>query len=155
MAENSEWRYVKSLTDPGLIEAYEKHIRYRFPDEFKAFAAANNGGRPPKKKDLFYSFCAGRKCVRVFKALFSFNRDDPGSIWKIEGWQREWGRKEGELDRYIAFANDPGGNMICFDKNDSKIVYINLEYCDEGESEMRETVADSFTELIGGLFSEE
>ena len=50
-----------------------------------------------------------------------------------------------ELDNYVVFANEPFGNIICFDKTNDHIVFI------DHETLSIEYVADSFSEFIAGL----
>ncbi len=152
MSENNEWFLGDTLKDPGLIAEFEQHVGYRLPEDFKMFVVEHNGCYA--ENELFYSYCRGKKIERVFNHLFSFNKDDIESIWMYHGlgWQRAWD-KAGGLDKYIAFANDPSGNMICFDKTDSKVVFINHE--EKSASKMLEKVSNSFTEFVEGMFATE
>ena len=49
------------------------------------------------------------------------------------------------MENYIAFAADPFGNLICFDKADDSIVFI------DRETLSIESVSASFTELVDSL----
>lgn len=53
--------------------------------------------------------------------------------------------ENGELDNYIVFACDPFGNIICFDKTNDHIVFI------DHETLSMEPVADSFSKFIASL----
>ena len=52
---------------------------------------------------------------------------------------------DGQMENYIAFAADPFGNLICFDKADDSIVFI------DHETLSIESVSASFTELVDSL----
>lgn len=51
----------------------------------------------------------------------------------------------GEMTNYIAFAKNQFGNLICFDKANDKIVFIDHETLN------LENVSDGFTEFIDSL----
>ena len=77
---------------------------------------------------------------RALKSFLSFNKNDRETVWKIYEWNKQ------ELaDRYVAFAVDNFGNLICFDANNDNIVFLNHE--DLGV----EKVADDFMEFINKL----
>ena len=50
-----------------------------------------------------------------------------------------------KMGTMAAFAGDPFGNLICFDKTNDHIVFI------DHETLSIEPVADSFSEFIAGL----
>ncbi len=49
------------------------------------------------------------------------------------------------MENYIAFAADPFGNLICFDKSNDTIVFI------DHETLRIESASASFTEFIDSL----
>ncbi len=143
------WRFVEPLKSEKLISDYEKKIGYTFPEDFKACVRQNNNGYPENK--VFYSLKGNRKRKRVFNLLFSFNKDDTPSIWNYNDWQgrfRDWFHySNGEVENYVAFAGDPFGNLICFDRRTNEIVFIDHEQLGTGA----ERIANTFTELLDHL----
>ena len=140
-----EWLYISPLKSSDAIFEYESLVNYSFPDDFKECVNVNNGAYP--KFEVFISTFGKRRRKRVFNNLFSFNKDDPSTIWKYNDWNgrsRDW-NMNGEMTNYIAFAKDPFGNLICFDKTDDKIVFVDHETLNV------EFVAKSFTEFIESL----
>lgn len=140
-----EWRFVHNLQSEDLITDYEKTVKYCFPDDFKNCIKIYNGAYPILK--VFTSFKGKRKRKRVFNHLFSFNKEDVSKIWSYNDWNggfHDW-NEDGKMENYVAFAGDPFGNLICFDKTNDKIVFIDHETLDI------ESVADSFTELVNSL----
>ena len=131
-----DWKYVKALKSDSLIEEYEKMTGYKFPESFCECVRKNNGGRPSKKV-----FDTDRTKERVLKSFLSFNKEDRETVWKISEWNSvELG------DKYVAFAIDNFGNLICFEKASGKVVFIELETLNV------EVIADEFGGFIGRLY---
>lgn len=77
----------------------------------------------------------------MIKSLLSFNHNDTETIWKITEWNHE------ELQgHYIPIATDPSGCLICFDKNDGSVNWINLE------NMKAERIANSFEAFLLALY---
>lgn len=131
-----EWKYVKTLSSADNINEFECLVKYAFPDDFRNCILSNNGGRPGKRV-----FDTNRNKERVLKSFLSFNKEDRETVWKIQDWNKE------ELsDRYIPFAIDNFGNLICFDAENDKVVFLELEYVTV------EQIADNFTEFMSKLY---
>ena len=140
-----EWEYVRPLQAETLVDDYEKTIKYEFPEEFILCAKHNNNGYP--KLSSFISWKGRRKRKRVFDHLFSFNTEDRTTIWNYNDWNgrfHDW-NENGEMNDYVAFAGDPFGNLICFDKTNDHIVFIDHETLEI------EDVADNFSDFINNL----
>lgn len=140
-----KWEFVKPLESDKLIEEYEAQIGYVFPEDFNECVKQYNGAYP--EREIFRSKNGKRVRKRVFNNLCSFKKEDPLNIWKYNnwnGWMRDW-NQNGEMEKYIAFAKDPFGNLICFDKTNDMIVFVDHETLNI------EFVANSFTELIESL----
>lgn len=140
-----EWLFIKPLNSEELISEYEEKVCYRFPKDFKDCVKQNNSANPGL--EVFISWYGKRKKKRVLNNLFSFNKEDRSTIWHYNDWngkQREW-NEDGRMVKYVAFAKDPFGNLICFDKTNDSIVWIDHETLNI------EFVADSFTEFINSL----
>ena len=131
-----EWKYIKKLATNSLIEDFECLAKYVFSEDFKKCVIENNGGRPNKK-----AFDTSKTKEREIKSLLSFNKEDKETVWKIFDWNKEELR-----DRYIPFAIDNYGNIICFDANNDHVVFVNHENLDVEE------VANSFSEFISVLY---
>ena len=130
-----EWKYVKPLSSEDNINEFECLVKYAFPEDFREYIKKYNGGRPEKK-----IFETDNSQERALKSFLSFNKNDRETVWKIYEWNKQ------ELaDRYVAFAVDNFGNLICFDANNDNIVFLNHE--DLGV----EKVADDFMEFINKL----
>ena len=139
------WRWVKPLESEDLIKEYEENIGYTFPNEYKEVVKNYNGARPEFKE--FKSKQGRRKKARVFEFLFSFNKYDKWSIWGLNNWKgdmRDW-NIDSKIENMVGFAGDPFGNLICFDKTNGHIVFVDHETLNI------EPVADSFTEFINSL----
>ena len=140
-----KWNRPKLLESADLIEEYESKVGYIFPDDFKAVIKENNGARPELKQ--FKSKLGRRKNTRVFDHLLSFNKNDSWSIWDCNDWNgdmRDW-NENGKMENFVAFAGDPFGDLICFDKTNDHIVFI------DHETLSIEPVADSFSDFIASL----
>ncbi|MBQ5311655.1 MAG: SMI1/KNR4 family protein [Oscillospiraceae bacterium] len=140
-----EWEYVRPLQAETLVDDYEKTIKYEFPEEFVLCVKHNNNGYP--KLSSFISWKGKRKRKRVFDHLFSFNTEDRTTIWNYNDWNgrfHDW-NENGEMNDYVAFAGDPFGNLICFDKTNDHIVFIDHETLEI------EDVADNFSDFINNL----
>ncbi len=131
-----EWKYVKELKSVDLIDDYECVVKYVFCDSFRKCVIAHNGGRPSKRV-----FDTDKAKERELKSFLSFNREDRETVWKIFEWSKE------ELaNQYIPFGIDNFGNLICFEANNDKIVFVNHE------DMSIETIADSFDSFMSCLY---
>ena len=132
-----QWKYVKPLLSSESISDFETVVKYKFPDDFKKCVLENNGGRPDSR-----TFDTDRTKERELKSFLSFNKDDIESIWKISEWNKS------ELsDKYVAFAIDNFGNLICFDIKNNNIIFLDHETLNT------EKISDDFTGFLNGLYS--
>ena len=112
-----EWKYVKPLVSMDSIDKFEELVNYHFPEEFKKCVMEYNGGRPIKR-----AFDTDKTSERELKSFLSFNKSDKETVWKLyECLEKEIS------DKYVTFAIDNFGNMICFNKMDNSINFINHE----------------------------
>jgi len=131
-----DWKYIKTLKSVDLIDDYECLVKYVFGDSFRKCIIKNNGGRPSKK-----AFDTDKTKERELKSFLSFNHEDKETVWKIYEWNKS------ELtDKYIPFGIDNYGNLICFDANNDKIVFLNHENMSV------EIITDNFDAFINGLY---
>ena len=130
------WEYVKTLKSANLIDEFESLVGYEFPGDFKECVMQYNGGYPERE-----AFDTDTTKERVFNHLLSFNKEDISTIWKTNE-----GHIEGLPDKYVVFADDPFGNLICFDKDNDNVIFWNHE------DESVEHIANTFTELLDKLY---
>ena len=131
-----DWKYVKKLKSEDLINEFECLVKYAFCDSFRQCVIVNNGGRPSQK-----AFDTDKTKERELKSFLSFNKEDRETVWKIFEWNKE------ELtDKYVPFSIDNFGNLICFDANNDKIVFVNHENLSV------EIIADNFDGFMDGLY---
>lgn len=131
-----EWKYIKKLKSIDLIDDFECLVKYVFCDEFRKCVIANNGGRPSKR-----TFDTDKVKERELKSFLSFNKEDRETVWKIFDWNKE------ELaNKYVPFGIDNFGNLICFDANNDKIVFVNHEDMSV------EAIAENFDGFMSGLY---
>lgn len=130
------WKYIKMLKSGDTIKEFEKKYKFEFPESFREIVEKYNGARP--EKDIYDT---DKSKERTIKSLLSFNKEDRETIWKINAYNaKELG------DRYIAFAIDHFGNLICFSKSNHFIVFINVDNLEI------ETIASDFSEFLGKLY---
>lgn len=130
------WKYAKALNSVDLINDFEKLVGYKFPKEFRDLVLQFNGGRPERKR-----FDTNVSIGRELKSFLSFNTGDRETVWKIKDWNKD------ELsNKYLAFAIDNFGNLICFDKNNNNVVLLNHEDLSV------EHIANTFSEFIETLY---
>lgn len=131
-----KWKRTKPLHSEDLIEDFEKEIEFSFPRSFRKIILKNNGGRPAR-----FRFSTNKAVGRCIERFLSFYKEDLRSIWNILMTKnKDFERK------YIPFAIDNFGNLICFDKHSRKIVFIFLETMEE------EYVADNFDDFLKKLY---
>ena len=136
------WRSVKPLVSDNIIDEFEETINYRFPDSFREFVKINNGGQPSHKM-----FNTKTVKERVFNNLLSFNKEDLNNVWRTNDWNGEmadWNNDK-RMEKYVTCAQDAFGNLICFDKTNDKIVFIDHEDLNI------EPVSNSFERFIKSL----
>ncbi len=137
------WRWAEPLESEDLIKEFEIKENYNFPKEYIDIIKNFNAGYPEFEE--FISWQGERKIERVFSSLLSLNKGSKINMWHFnDSLHRIWAENR-EFDNYIVFASDPFGNIICFDKTNDHIVFI------DHETLSIEPVADSFSEFIAGL----
>ena len=131
------WKYIKPLKSERNIKEFEEKYRFEFPDSFKETIKKCNGARP--EKDIYDT---DKTKERTIKSLLSFNKEDKETIWKINEWNTE------ELgDKYVAFAIDQFGNLICFSRSDKSVVFINTDF------PKIESVSSNFSDFLDKLYT--
>lgn len=130
------YKYVKPVKSAKLLDDYENLTGYELPKNYRNFVIEFNGGRPERKG---FSTSAGES--RELKSFLSFNPDDKETVWQA------YERLKNEFNgRYLAFAIDNFGNLICFDINENSVIFLNHENLSV------EYVTDSFTSFLNMLY---
>lgn len=131
-----KWKYVKPLKSVKNIDDFECLVKYAFPNDFRKCVIENNGGRPE-----FRCFNTDKANERVLKSFLSFNKDDKETVWKMYEWSKD------ELaNRFVPFAIDNFGNLICFDADNDHIVFLNHETL------VIENIKDTFDDFMNSLY---
>ena len=129
-----KWKYVKKLEDINELKNFEFENGCQIPSYLRKCIINYNGGRPERKV-----FDTAVSKGRMIKKLLSLNYGDVENIWDAYKCMQQEDRD------LIPFANDPGGNFICFNK-DSGEIYLWLH-----ETDTVEYVAESFEDFLGKL----
>lgn len=130
------WKYVKPLKSIKNIDDFECLVKYVFPEEFRKCVIENNGGHPE-----LCCFNTDKAKERALKSFLSFNKNDRETVWNLYEWSKD------ELaDKYVPFAIDNFGNLICFNVDNDHIVFINHE------SLSIEFINSTFAEFVNSLY---
>lgn len=146
MIEDIHWVSTHGKVQKEIIEHIEKRLGIPFPEDYKECARINHGGTPvPDTFDL-EEYGEG-----VVNRLLSFNEDSP--IYILNTWEslKTVHKQPKEI---IPFANDPFGNIYCFDyrESESNPVIVFYDHETDPDDDMALTyVCDTFTELIESL----
>ena len=115
------------------IEAIEKELNYKFPNDYKEYMDNNN---PLKFGNKIVEFCNNEK---VFGCLLSF---DPNSVYFILKWQKYLYECESKL---IAIGEFAFGDILCFDRQTNNLV---IYFHETGETGI---LAVDFTNFLSNL----
>lgn len=156
------WSYIIREPDLKVIKSVEQLLAVKFPDDYIQCILNNHGGQPEPSRFNF-----GDKDATSFGELLTFDTAHRNYILKIFN-----SIKEMLPDGVIPFANDPGGNYICFDYNEKGnnpvIVFLDHELSFTEDDLTEEELADkplneyqrlaityvcnNFTELLSMLY---
>lgn len=132
----TEWKYVKPLTSEEKIKEFEDTVKFNLPEDFKKCVVQNNGGRPNLR-----TFDTDKEKERSFKSIFSFNTEDRETVWKtLDACEEELS------DKYVAFGIDNFGNLICFDRKNSNVIFLDVETLNT------EYIAPTFSDFLDKLY---
>lgn len=147
---NINWRKVRVKASVDNIKIVENKLGIILPTDFKVCVLENNGGRPSP-----YVFDIENRKGNVFATLLDLSLSKETNMVTM---------REYVLDRLVdniyPFADDPGGNLICFDYrggNDRppKIVYWDHEIAYEDPEGALFYICDTFTQLLDMLYDQE
>lgn len=133
-----EWKYVKPLSDVTLPDQLAQETGCPLSPAFRQWAKEHNGGRPSLR---LFDTDQGRG--RVIKSFLSLNREDRETVWKMLDWA-----KEDLAGRYVPFAIDPAGNLVCLEKATGAVAFL------DHETGAVERAAGSFEAFLRGLYGE-
>ncbi|EOL45079.1 MULTISPECIES: SMI1/KNR4 family protein [Enterococcus] len=126
-----------------IVDA-EKQLNVKFPQDYIEVVSENDGGYPHPNKFKF------NDKEEVFNNLISFKEDDYSNIFEV---------LEDVFDRIvkgvIPIAEDPFGNLICFDFRDKKVpnvIFWNHEVADKDSEKSILFICETFTELLNMLY---
>lgn len=145
-----EWRWALPPAGREDVAALERELGVRLPEDYVAVALRHHGGRPTRHLLDF-----GGEREKVFLSLHGLRADpdNPGrSVLESHRNLRQYGGDE----RIVPFADDPAGNLYCFDYRGGEppsIVYWDHELAAEDPESALTAVAGSFTELLDRLYS--
>lgn len=116
------WRFSKGvISEPDILKV-EITFQIGLPDMYKEIVREHNGGRPLPNR-----FDTERSEKRMIKSFLPVD-ERPGNILEVYEWI-----KDRIPPLVIPFANDPGGNYLCFDYRKSfdtpEIVFWDHETC--------------------------
>ena len=132
------WSFIEPLQNQNLITEFENFVGYKFCESFKTCVINFNGGLP--EKEAFYVDEREPFNEKVIKTFLSFNKDSKESIWRAT----EWDNPE-QSKIYVPFAIDNFGNLICFNKQNNSVVFIDLD------RDKVYTVANNFDSFMESL----
>jgi cell wall assembly regulator SMI1 len=157
-----KWKYLERPVSEQEIRKVEEELNVTFPADYKQCVQVNHGASP----EQFVLDVEGIE--RAFGSLLMVNTPESASdiVRTYESY------KDTLPKDIIPFADDPGGNLVCFDYKDHKgnpiiVFWEHEEACEkeilmeeenlteeEAEQVARENifyVADTFTELLQKL----
>ncbi|MDZ5783371.1 SMI1/KNR4 family protein [Marinococcus luteus] len=135
-----EWKYCKKqITENDLYEL-ESLFKIELPREYKKILRECNGGRP--RFNVYDSLTEKERMVKGLLPIGEEYNNNPLQVKDL--------LEKKSLERLVPFAEDPGGNYLCFK-------YINTAAAPkvvlwEHETNNTEEVADSFEEFLGKLY---
>lgn len=138
------WKNSNGKLTVEDIDQVEKQLNIKFPQDYIEIVSNNDGGYPyPNKFKL-------NDNEEVFNNLISFKEDDYSNIFEVLE------DISGSIIKgVIPIAEDPFGNLICFDFRDKlepNIVFWNHEVAEEDVEKSISFVCKTFTVLLSSLY---
>lgn len=130
------------------IEETGKALKIEFQEDFKKFYLKQNGGSPIQDK---YYVADYDTFITIDSFLPIKYKAEDSDLWTLEQSFEHLQSKGALPEGLVPFANDMGGNKICFDA-DGKIyiVYMDLGNPIENPKAVR-YLAASFSEFVNNL----
>ncbi|MBW9154791.1 SMI1/KNR4 family protein [Clostridium estertheticum] len=143
MSNNVSWICENDSVEIIAISKGGDMFGIEFPRDYVECIMKNDGGYPrPNRFNL-----NGNE--EVFNNLLSFDEEDSSNI--MEAYNDV---KDRLIRKVIPFAEDPFGNLICFDYRDSEqpiIVFWEHEKAFNDKESAMSYLCDSFTDLLSML----
>ncbi|WP_040214614.1 SMI1/KNR4 family protein [Clostridium polynesiense] len=140
MSNNIRWICENDDIEMSTISNVENTFGVKFPKDYVEIIMKNDGGYPkPNRFNLNGS-------EEVFNNLLSFDEEDSSNM--IDTYNDV---KDRLVEKVIPFAEDPFGNLICFDyrtNNQPRIVFWEHEKAFNNKESATSYLCDSFTELL-------
>jgi len=136
---NVEWRFSDNKVDKDILRKFESQNKFEFPQAYVDLVLKSNGATPSKKK-----FYTQDKTEHIFNYLLDWSDKQKGNILSTYHSFSEEHEKS-----IVPFANDPFGNLICFNFL-SKAKAPSVVYWDH-ELDIFHMVRDSFNDFINTL----
>jgi hypothetical protein len=142
LTENIEWLFCHEQVDDKVIDGIESQLNVKFPEDYIDCAKINHGGNPSLQ---VYDFPEHYEAV--FNSLLSLSPDESSYIVDVYN-----NVKKRLVDNIIPFADDPFGNLICFDYRNGtdnvSIVFWDHELSYEDSQKALTPICATFTSLL-------
>lgn len=142
MRNDLEWRRCRNISI-SMVEDVELEFRISFPEDFKRFIISHSGGCP-----LPHTYDFGEHYEAVLHNFLNFNKDERYNVLKTYKLIADR-----LLDKVYPFAEDPFGNLICYDFRENhenpKIVFWDHE---EDNKDNFKFICNSIDELLAKLY---
>ncbi len=144
------WDCIEKLEDEALLGEFEQLIGWKLPESYKEFVKQNNSCKP--YEPTFFETVDGERFELC--NFYDFNKGSVISVWDFYDFpeeDRKWFKEQygGELNDYIAFADDPAGNSICFNKQNGEVTFY------DRENDKMSVIAENFDAFLNALFVSE
>lgn len=144
MLENIIWKESNGKVSEQEIKSVEMKLKIKFPKNYVDIVSQNDGGYP------FPNRFKVKENEEIINNLLSFKVDEDSNIMDVF---------EDVSDRLIEgvvpIAEDPFGNLICFDfrlDKEATIVFWNHEKEEVDVESVITNICDSFTDLLNMLY---
>lgn len=137
-----EWLFSHEAVSEQEIASIETQLYIKFPRDYIECAKRNHGGSPSLQ---IYDFDGHQEAV--FNSLLSLNYEYDNYILDVYD-----NVKDRLVNNIYPFADDPFGNLICFDyrNNDSKstVVFWDHELSNKSYEKAIMPICKTFTEFL-------
>jgi len=144
MNNNLRWICENDDVETITISKVEAIFGVKFPTDYIDIVMKNDGGYPmPDRFNL-------NDNEEVFNNLLSFDEEDSNNILDTY-----YDVKDRLFEEIIPFAEDPFGNLICFDYRQSSqptVVFWEHETASKDKNAAIKKISDTFTELLDSLY---
>ena len=134
-----EWKYAEPLSDDEDLHALEEHVMLPLPTDFRAFVREHNGALP---KPNAISLSGGwevlvNHLLRIESTAVDNLRACATALWQ-----------EHRAMKLLPFANDPFGNLFCFEYSGREVTGVVFWDHENGASSR---VGSTFSEFVEAL----